>query len=147
MNKFFANGRGAYWIAIAAASLTFTAHAVQAARSTNETAKIPVESHASKSQSLSFHPLLTAAYRDGLYVGKLGAQRGEQRLAPVGRWAAQSALAFDQPPRIEAGDYRCVELRSGVSKTVEIGDRESSELAGVDESTCLKEPPHVRQIP
>jgi hypothetical protein len=90
MNKFFANGRGAYWIAIAAASLTFTAHAVQAARSTNETAKIPVESHASKSQSLSFHPLLTAAYRDGLYVGKLGAQRGEQRLAPVGRWAAQS---------------------------------------------------------
>ena len=48
----------------------------------------------------------------------------------VGRWAAQRRSAFDQPPRIETGDRWCVELRSGVSKTVEISDRESSELAG-----------------
>jgi hypothetical protein len=41
-------------------------------------------------QSCALDPSLSAAYRDGLYVGKLAAQRGEQRLAPVGRWSAQS---------------------------------------------------------
>jgi len=45
---------------------------------------------AATSQSRAPDQLLSAAYRDGLYVGKLAAQRGEQRLAPVGRWSAQS---------------------------------------------------------
>jgi hypothetical protein len=83
----FAKGRVGYWIAIVAASLTFTTHAVQGARSMNENPKTSVKSAA---QSRSIDPLMTAAYRDGLYVGKLVAQRGEQRLAPVGRWATQA---------------------------------------------------------
>jgi hypothetical protein len=41
------------------------------------------------SQSRAIDPLMTAAYRDGLYVGKLAARRGEQRLAPAARWSAQ----------------------------------------------------------
>jgi hypothetical protein len=45
---------------------------------------------ASSVQPRAVDPLLTAAYRDGLYVGKLAAQRGEQRAAPVGRWATQT---------------------------------------------------------
>jgi hypothetical protein len=83
----FANGRVGYWMAIVAATLTFATHAVQAARSMNESPKTSVKSAA---QSRSIDPLMTAAYRDGLYVGKLVAQRGEQRLAPVGRWATQT---------------------------------------------------------
>jgi hypothetical protein len=53
----------------------------------NESPKTSVKSAA---QWRSIDPLMTAAYRDGLYVGKLVAQRGEQRLAPVGRWATQT---------------------------------------------------------
>ena len=87
MKNAFANGRIGYWIAIVAASLTFTTHAVQAARSTNESPETTVKSSA---ESRSIDPLMTAAYRDGLYVGKLVAQRGEQRVAPVGRWATQT---------------------------------------------------------
>src|ERR1700676_1457036 len=92
MKNTFTKARGAYWIVIAAASLTFTTHAVQGARSMNETQKTSVKTQAAStsSQSRSIDRLLTAAYRDGLYVGKLAAQRGEQRLAPVGRWATQS---------------------------------------------------------
>jgi len=45
---------------------------------------------AATSQSRTIDLSLTAAYRDGLYVGKLAAQRGEQRLAPVGRWSTQT---------------------------------------------------------
>ena len=44
---------------------------------------------AATSQSRAINALSSAAYRDGLYAGKLAAQRGEQRLAPVGRWSAQ----------------------------------------------------------
>ena len=87
MKNAFANGRIGYWIAIVAASLTFTTHAVQAARSTNESPETTVKSSA---ESRSIDPLMTAAYRDGLYVGKLVAQRGEQHVAPVGRWATQT---------------------------------------------------------
>ena len=36
------------------------------------------------SQLRATDPSLAAAHRDGLYVGELAAQRGEQRLAPVG---------------------------------------------------------------
>ena len=90
MKNTFANGRSAYWVAIVAASLTFTTHAVQGARSMKESAKPSVKPLAAASaQSSSIDPLLTAAYRDGLYVGKLVAQRGEQHQAPVGRWATQ----------------------------------------------------------
>lgn len=87
MKSAFANGRVGYWIAIVAASLTFTTHAVQAARSMNESPETTVKSTA---ESRSIDPLMTAAYRDGLYVGKLVAQRGEQHVAPVGRWATQT---------------------------------------------------------
>jgi hypothetical protein len=91
MKNTFSNARGAYWIAIAAASLTFATHAVQGARSVKESQEISVKPQAaSAAQSRSPDRLLTAAYRDGLYVGKLAAQRGEQRLAPVGRWAMQT---------------------------------------------------------
>jgi len=91
MKNTFTKARGAYWIVIAAASLAFTTHTVQGARSMKESPKtfvkpLPVASP----QSSSIDPLLAAAYRDGLYVGKLAAQRGEQRLAPVGRWATQT---------------------------------------------------------
>jgi len=82
MNNAFTNVRGAYWVVIVAASLTFATHAVQGARTLKETPET--------SPSRAIDPLFTAAYRDGLYVGKLAAQRGEQRLAPVGRWSAQN---------------------------------------------------------
>jgi hypothetical protein len=89
MNNSF-TARNAYWIVIVAASLTFTTHAVRGARSMSDAQRASVKpTAASTSQSRSIDPLLTAAYRDGLYVGKLAAQRGEQRLAPVGRWATQ----------------------------------------------------------
>ena len=88
MKNAFANGRVGYWIAIIAASLTFTTHAVQAARSMNESTKALPQ--ASTAQTVSIDPLLTAPYRDGLYVGELVAQRGEQHVAPVGRWATQT---------------------------------------------------------
>jgi hypothetical protein len=91
MKNTFVNARTAYGVAIVAASITFTTHAVQGARSMKETQKTSVKPlAAATSQSRSIDPLLTAAYRDGLYVGKLAAQRGEQRLAPVGRWATQT---------------------------------------------------------
>ena len=89
----FTNARSAYWIVIAAASLAFTTHAVDGARSMKERPKTSVNSQvvasASTVQPRAIDPLMTAAYRDGLYVGKLVAQRGEQRQAPVGRWATQ----------------------------------------------------------
>ena len=91
MKNTFVNARGAYWIAIVAASLTFTTHVVQGARSMKLTPRTSVKPlAAATSQASSIDPLLTAAYRDGLYVGKLAVQRGEQRLAPVGRWATQT---------------------------------------------------------
>jgi hypothetical protein len=94
MKNTFSKPRGAYWIAIAAAALTFTTHAVKGARVMKETPEAFVKQQAGKSQaaatSSTANRLLSAAYRDGLYVGKLAAQRGEQRLAPVGRWATQS---------------------------------------------------------
>jgi hypothetical protein len=90
MKNTFANARGVYWIAIVAASLIFTTHAVQGAKLMTHTPKTSVRPLAAASpQSSSIDPLMTAAYRDGLYVGKLAVQRGEQRLAPVGRWATQ----------------------------------------------------------
>jgi hypothetical protein len=90
MKNTFTKARGAYWIAIAAASLAFTMHAVQGTSSMKEGQETSVKPQAVTAQSRSTNPLSIAAYRDGLYVGKLAAQRGEQRLAPVGRWAAQS---------------------------------------------------------
>jgi hypothetical protein len=96
MKNAFSKARDAYWIAIAAAALTFTTHAVLGARSMKVTSAASVKQQAAKpqaaasSQASTTDPLLSAAYRDGLYVGKLAAQRGEQRLAPVGRWATQS---------------------------------------------------------
>jgi hypothetical protein len=86
----FANARNTYGAVIVAASIIFTTHAVQGDRSIKETPKTSVKPEAaSASRARSTDPLLTAAYHDGLYVGKLAAQRGEQRLAPVGRWAMQ----------------------------------------------------------
>jgi len=90
MKNTFTNARSAYWIVLAAASLTFATHALQGARSMKQSPKTSVKPQAAAiSQPSSIVPLLTAAYRDGLYVGKLAAQRGEQRLAPVGRWVTQ----------------------------------------------------------
>jgi hypothetical protein len=91
MKNTFANARGAYWVAIVAASLTFTTHAVQGAKAMKQPQRASVKPlAAAPSQANSIDPLLTAAYRDGLYVAKLAVQRGEQRLAPVGRWATQT---------------------------------------------------------
>ena len=91
MKNSFTNARGAYWVVIVAASLTFTTHAVQGARSMKESAKTSVNSRAAaSSQSRGIDATLSAAYRDGLYVGKLAAQRGEKRLAPAARWSAQN---------------------------------------------------------
>jgi hypothetical protein len=88
----FTNTRMASWIVIAAASLAFTTHAMQADKSimaTPKTSVRPLAATAASVPTTAVDPLLTAAYRDGLYVGKLVAQRGEQRQAPVGRWATQ----------------------------------------------------------
>jgi hypothetical protein len=90
MNNTFTTARGAYWVVIVAASLTSATHVVQGARSMKETPETSGRAQAAAtSQSRAIDPLLSVAYRDGLYVGKLAAQRGEQRLAPVGRWSAQ----------------------------------------------------------
>lgn len=87
--KDITKARSAYWTVIVAGSLMFTTHAVQGARSIKESPRTSVKVGAAM-QSRSIDPLMTAAYRDGLYVGKLVAQRGGQQLAPVGRWATQS---------------------------------------------------------
>jgi hypothetical protein len=90
VNNAFTNARGAYSVVIVAASLTFATHAVQGARSMKESAKTSVNPRAAAtSESRGIDATLSAAYRDGLYVGKLTAQRGEQRLAPTARWSAQ----------------------------------------------------------
>jgi len=91
MNDTFSKARGAYWVVIVAASMTFTTHAVQGARSMKQDAKTSVNPQAAaSSQSRGIDATLSAAYRDGLYVGKLAAQRGEKRLAPAARWSAQN---------------------------------------------------------
>jgi hypothetical protein len=91
MNNAFTNARGAYWVVIVTASLTFATHVVQGARSMKETPETPVKPQAAaSSQSRATDSLLSAAYRDGLYVGKLAALRGARWLAPVGRWSAQN---------------------------------------------------------
>lgn len=90
MMKDITKARGAYWTVIVAGSLMFTTHAVQGARSIKESPRTSVKLGAASMQSRSIDPLMMAPYRDGLYVGKLVAQRGEQHLAPVGRWATQS---------------------------------------------------------
>jgi hypothetical protein len=96
MKNTFSKARGAYWIVIAAAALTFATHAVQGARLMKEPPEPSVKQQAAKpqpaatSEASTIDLLYRAAYRDGLYVGKLAAQRGEQRPAPVGRWATQS---------------------------------------------------------
>ena len=90
MNNTFTTARSAYWAVIVAASLTLATHVVQGTRSMKETPETSVKSQAAATSQLrAADPSLAAAYRDGLYVGKLAAQRGEQRLAPVGRWSAQ----------------------------------------------------------
>lgn len=88
MNNTLTTARGAYWAVIVAASLTLATHVVHGTRSMKETPETSVKSRAA-SQSRATDASLAAAYRDGLYVGKLAAQRGEQRLAPVGRWSGQ----------------------------------------------------------
>lgn len=55
-------------------------------KETRETSSKP---QAVTAQSSFNDPSSIAAYRDGLYVGKLVAERSEQRAAPVGRWATQ----------------------------------------------------------
>ncbi len=90
MNNAFTKARGAYWLVIVGATLTFATHAVQGARSMKETPETSVKPQAAASESPGTDATLSAAYRDGLYVGKLAAQRGEQRLAPVGRWSTQN---------------------------------------------------------
>jgi hypothetical protein len=89
MNNTFTTARGAYWVVIVAASLTLATHVVQGTRSMRETPESSVKPRAAASESPGTDATLSGAYRDGLYVGKLAAQRGEQRLAPVGRWSAQ----------------------------------------------------------
>jgi hypothetical protein len=91
MNNALTTPRGAYWVVIVAASLTFATHVVEGTGSMKETPETSVKPRAAAtSQPHTIDPSLSAAYRDGLYVGKLAAQRGEQRLAPVGRWSAQN---------------------------------------------------------
>jgi hypothetical protein len=91
MNNAFTKARGAYWLVIVGATLTFATHAGQGARSMKETPETSVKPQvAAASESPGTDATLSAAYRDGLYVGKLAAQRGEQRLAPVGRWSTQN---------------------------------------------------------
>jgi hypothetical protein len=90
MSNTLTTARGAYWAVIVAASLTLSTHVVHGTRSMKETPETSVKSRAAAtSQSRATDASLAAAYRDGLYVGKLAAQRGEQRLAPVGRWSGQ----------------------------------------------------------
>jgi len=91
MNNAFTKARGAYWPVIVGATLTFATHAVQGARSMKEkTPETSLKPQAVALESPGTDATLSAAYRDGLYVGKLAAQRGGQRLAPVGRWSTQN---------------------------------------------------------
>jgi len=46
-----------------------------------------------KSSSIDAPRLISAPYRDGLYVGKLAAQRGGESLISTGRWAADADRA------------------------------------------------------
>lgn len=78
-------------VATIAATAMLTTHFMQWHRNANGTPKAKASrSVGLRVAAVSANPEMSAPYRDGLYVGKLAQERGEQRQPSVGRWAAQS---------------------------------------------------------
>lgn len=78
-------------VATVAATATLTTHIMQWHRYASGTKKATVsQSAGSRVSAANENPAMSAPYRDGLYVGKLAQERGEQRQPSVGRWAKQA---------------------------------------------------------
>jgi hypothetical protein len=78
-------------LATVAATATLTTHFMQWHRYAPGTKKATVlQSTGSRVFAASANPATNAPYRDGIYVGKLAQERGEQRQPSVGRWATQA---------------------------------------------------------
>jgi hypothetical protein len=81
------------WAATIAASVTLTTHITQsktyADLERREVASKAAARVAEKSGIVRPEAKMSAAYRDGLYVGKLHQERGENNSVSVGRWATQ----------------------------------------------------------
>jgi hypothetical protein len=78
-----------YWIATVAATVTLTTHVSQWNRYRNEIPKpiVPAGNNVSQALPGQANPAMSAPYRDGLFMGKLTLQRGEEHRPAVGRWA------------------------------------------------------------
>ncbi|MEQ1352749.1 MAG: hypothetical protein ABLT11_01960 [Candidatus Acidiferrum sp.] len=78
-------------VATVAATATLTTHIMQWHRTANGTKKATVsQTVGSRFSAANADPAMSAPYRDGLYVGRLAQERGEQRQPSVGRWATQA---------------------------------------------------------
>lgn len=78
-------------VATIAATAILTTHIMQWHRYAGGTKKATVsQSAGSRVTAASANPAMSAPYRDGLYLGKLAQERGEQRQPSVGRWAQQA---------------------------------------------------------
>ena len=78
-------------VATIAATATLTTHVMQWHRYASGIKKATMsQSTGSRVSAASVNQAMSAAYRDGLYVGKLAQERGEQRQPSVGRWAQQA---------------------------------------------------------
>jgi hypothetical protein len=76
-----------YFVATLAATVTLTTHVGQWKRYGNEASKPAAQHTSAQASTIGADQRLNAAYRDGLYVGKLAQQRGEERQPSVGRWS------------------------------------------------------------
>lgn len=78
-------------VATIAATATLTTHIMQWHRYAGGAKQTTVPRNAgSRVTAASANPTMSAPYRDGLYLGKLAQERGEQRQPSVGRWANQT---------------------------------------------------------
>jgi len=79
-----------YFVATLAATVTLSTHVGQWKRYGNEAAKSATQHTITQASTIGADQRLNAAYRDGLYVGKLTQQRGEARQPSVGRWSTSA---------------------------------------------------------
>lgn len=79
-----------YFVATLAATVTLTMHVGQWKRYGNEAGKAPAQHTITQASTIGADQRLNAAYRDGLYVGKLAQQRGDERQPSVGRWSTSA---------------------------------------------------------
>jgi hypothetical protein len=92
MKSRISHAEAVLWIASVAATVTLTTHVMQWRNYASETENVATASPKPVAQATVRNTDMTlgAPYRDGLFVGKLAQQRGENREPSVGRWATQT---------------------------------------------------------